>query len=428
MFPPNCGKRCGALAAGAGRDAGRMCALSSPPCGPAANLPHGERFALTAKRLFDGDRFMRGLAPVIRGERIEALVPERDLADLPRLAFAGAVIAPGFVDAQVNGCGGVMFNAALREETLDVMHAACLRGGCTAFLPTLVSTDDRAMRAAMALVAAYRARNGASPVMGLHLEGPYISLERRGIHDAAALRPLDAAMRKELAAFAEHTPLLLTVAPECVSDGDIRMLTKAGARVSLGHSAAPYERCMEAVAAGAVAVTHLYNAMPPLTGREPGLLGAAFDSRELWCGLIADGRHVHAASLRAAARLKKGRCCFVSDATAPAGSAPGEETASFSFCGQTVTVRDGRCVNADGTLGGSCLTMMEALRFGIERMGLEEAEALRMVSLYPARMLGQDGLFGRIAPGRTANLAVYAPASHDLRAVVDRGRVLGYRA
>ena len=392
---------------------------SGPSRGPSPDLDGP--FALTAERLFDGDRFVHSVAPVIHAGRIEALVPERELGDLPRFALDG-VIAPGFVDVQINGCGGVMVNSAVEEATLDAMHAANLRGGCTAFMPTLVSTDDATMRAAMALVAAYREKNGPRPVMGLHLEGPYISVERRGIHDPAMIRPLDLAMREELAAFAARVPLLLTLAPECVSDEDIRTLTKAGAVVALGHSAASYGRCMEAVAAGAGAVTHLYNGMPPLTGREPGLLGAAFEAEELWCGLIADGQHVHPASLRTALRLKKGRCCFVSDATAPAGLAPGEAMTSFVFCGQTIYVRDGRCENADSTLGGSMLTMAEAFRFGLAHMGLGEAEALRMASLYPAQMMGQDDLFGRIAPGRAANLVAYDPASYALTAVVDRGR------
>lgn len=398
-----------------------------------------ERYALTAHRLFDGERFLEGVAPVIHGGRMEALVDERSLGDLPRLALGDAVIAPGFVDLQLNGCGGVMFNDSANGATLETMHAANLRSGCTAFMPTLVSTDDATMRAAMALVCAYRERSGPGPVMGLHLEGPYISLERRGIHAPSAIRPLDADMRGELAAFAARAPLLVTLAPECVSDKDIRLLSDAGVRVALGHSAASYERCMESVAAGVSAATHLYNGMPPLTGREPGPVGAALDASGLWCGIIADGRHVHPASLRLAKRLKGDRCYFVSDALAPAGmtfagmagATPGtmpgpmpDPMRSFSFCGQTLHVREGRCVNADGTLGGSVLTMLESVRFGVERMGLAVEEALRMASLYPARMMGQDHLFGRIGPGRAANLVAYEPRGYSVVAVVDRGRLV----
>lgn len=385
------------------------------------------RFALTANRVFDGDRFLRGVAPVIRAApggwgRIEALVSEADLGDLPCLDLGGAVIAPGFVDLQLNGCGGVMFNDSVSAATLDAMHAANLQSGCTAFMPTLVSTGDADMTAAMALVGAFRAERGPSPVLGLHLEGPYISCERRGIHNADALRPLDGPMRDALAAFAAHTPLMLTVAPECVSDADIRALADAGVTVVLGHSAAPYERCMEAFAAGAVAATHLFNGMPPLTGREPGPVGAALYAPAVWCGVIADGRHVHPASLSLTKRLKGERCYFVSDATAPAGLHEGSMT-SFSFCGQTLYVRDGGCVNRDGTLGGSMLTMMAAVRFGMERMGLDEAEALRMASLYPARAMGQEALFGCIAPGVVANLVAYDPDAYAVLAAVDRGRV-----
>lgn len=408
-----------------------------------------ERYALTAERIFDGESFLSGIALVIHGERIEALVPAAESGGLPllvaesgglrRLVLAaadgaagpdeatgpdgpatGMLVAPGFVDLQLNGCGGVMFNDALTEATLETMHAANLRSGCTAFLPTLVSDSDEAMRGAMALVEAYRARNGPCPVLGLHLEGPYLSFERRGIHNPAYLRQLDPVMRDEMAAYAERVPLLLTLAPECASDEDIRLLSDAGVRVSLGHSAAPYERCARAVAAGAVSATHLFNGMPPLTGREPGLVGAALEAPELWCGLIADGQHVHPAALALVKRLKGERCGFVTDATAPAGAVP--VPASFRFCGQTVYVDKGRCVNADGTLGGSMLTMIEAVRFGIERMGLDEGEALRMASLYPARLMGQEKSFGRLVPGGIANLAVYAGPERAMLASVDRGR------
>lgn len=385
-------------------------------------VARAERYALIARRLFDGGRFLEGAAPVIHAGRIEALVDAHALGDLPRLDLGDAVIAPGFVDLQLNGCGGVMFNDSVNAATLETMHAANLRSGCTAFMPTLVSTDDATMRAAMALVFAYRERSGPGPVMGLHLEGPYISPARRGIHDSSAIRRLDAVMRDELAAFASRVPLLVTLAPECVSDADIRLLSDAGARVALGHSAASYERCMESVAAGVSAATHLYNGMPPLTGREPGPAGAALDAPGLWCGVIADGLHAHPASLRLAKRLKGERCYFVSDALSPAGTPDPME--SLLFCGQTIHVREGRCVNTDGTLAGSVLTMMDSVRFGIERMGLDEGEALRMASLYPARMMDQEHLFGRIGPGGAANLVAYEARGFSVVAVVDRGRVV----
>lgn len=377
-------------------------------------------YALTGGLVFDGDNFLPGHAVEVRGGRIASLRREELVdASVQRVSVEGAVIAPGFADLQLNGCGGVMFNDSISLATLDRMHAANLRSGCTSFLPTLVSTSDEDMRAAMALVLDYRRERGSASVLGLHLEGPYISAARRGIHNQAAVRPLDPAMRDELAAFAARAPLMLTLAPECVSEEDIRLLTGAGVLVSLGHSDASYEEAKRAVRAGARLATHLFNGMSAWQGREPGLVGAIFDSPGLSCGMIADGQHVHFASLALAKRLKGRSCFLVTDATAAAGA----DIAEFDFCGQRVYVREGRCENAGGTLGGSMLTMMEAVRNLVAHVGVPADETLRMASLYPAALMGREGDLGRIAPGQHANLAIFSPFAYALAATVDRGEL-----
>ena len=379
-----------------------------------------EVFALTGGLIFDGQDFLSDYAVVIHHGIIHAVQPERELpASTATVPVDGAVIAPGFVDLQLNGCGGVMFNDSITAETLDIMHGANLKSGCTSFLPTLVSTTGDDMRTAMRVVARYRKERGTASVLGLHLEGPYINKARKGIHNEAHIRPLGRAMREELRAYARTVPLMLTLAPECVDAEDIRAFADAGVVVSLGHSAAGYEQAKRGIKAGARAATHLFNGMPPWQSREPGIVGAVLDSPDLVCGIIADGHHSHFASVRLAKRLKQEQCFLVTDATAPVGT----DMTEFTFCGQTVYVRNDMCVNANGTLGGSNLTMIRAVRNCVNHVGIAPGEALRMASVYPARLMGRETEVGGIAPGKHANLALFSPLTFAMIATVDRGKL-----
>ena len=375
-------------------------------------------YALTGGTIFDGACFHERHAVIIRNGIIESLVCDSALpAAFPRIHAEGALIAPGFVDVQINGCGGVMFNDAPTPETLRVMADTNLRSGCTAFLPTLITASDTEMRKAMAVVDQWLETHEASPVLGLHLEGPYISTARKGIHDRTKITTLSPSMRDTLAAFAQKIPLLLTLAPECVAENDIRMLSDAGVVIALGHSDATYEEALCGVNAGAKAATHLFNAMSPWQGRYPGMTGAMLDSPEIHCGLIADGHHVHYASLGLAKRLKGDSCFLVTDATAPVGT----NKTAFSFCGENVFVQNGKVVNADGTLGGSLLTMIEAVGNCVRHMGWDLGETLRMASLYPAKLMGYDSHLGKIAPGCRASLALFRADSFTMTATVENG-------
>ena len=377
-------------------------------------------YALCADLVFDGERFLQRYAIVIHGDTVEAMIPIDELAsNIRRVSISENIVAPGFVDLQLNGCGGIMFNDAITADTLRTMHETNLRSGCTAFLPTLVSTCEEDMFTAMSLVEAWRAEHGSCPVLGLHLEGPYINPARKGIHNITAIRSLSPAMREAMETFAEKIPLMVTLAPECVENSDIQSLTKAGVVVSLGHSAATYEEAKRGFAAGACAATHLFNAMSPWLGREPGLVGAALDSPEVTCGILVDGHHAHFASLALAKRLKGEACFLITDATAPVGT----DMAQFSFCGQTVYVQEGKAISADGTLGGSILTMRDAVANCTLRIGWDLAETLRMASLYPARLMGLDNLIGRITPGSRASLIAFSPESFAVAATVDSGEL-----
>ncbi|SDD21701.1 N-acetylglucosamine-6-phosphate deacetylase [Aquimonas voraii] len=317
-----------------------------------------------------------------------------------------AMLAPGFIDLQVNGGGGVLLNDDSSVSAMRRIAAAHRRFGTTGILPTLISDTPEATRAALA--AAREAVTQRVPgVLGLHLEGPYLSPERRGVHRAENFRQIQAEERTAL--LAHGLPhLLITLAPEAVAPPLLRELRAAGIRLSAGHSAATFEQAEVAFAAGVDGVTHLFNAMNPISARAPGLLGAALLNTDVWAGLIVDGHHLHPASLQLALRMKPERCFLVSDAMSPLGTSMRE----FMLDGRRVLVRDDRLETEDGTLAGACIDLCTAVRVCREQSGIALEEVLRMATTYPADFLGLPER-GRIEVGAWADLVHLSP---DLRA------------
>ncbi len=357
--------------------------------------------ALTGARVFTGERFLEAQAVLVEGDRILGLCPQSDLPSHARsLPLAGGMLAPGFVDAQVNGGGGVLFNADPEPAAAARIAAAHAPFGTTAMLPTLITDTPEIMRAAMIAVREALA-SGAPGVVGLHLEGPFLSIARKGAHDPALIRPMTQA-DVDLVLGCGIETILLTVAPENAPLPLIRQLADAGVIISLGHTDASYETAMAAADAGATGVTHLFNAMSQLQHRAPGVVGAALDHGGLYGGLIADGFHVHPAALRSALAAKRGpgKLFLVTDAMPTAG----DPHDTFDLNGRRVTRRAGRLTLEDGTLAGSDLTMDAAIRHTVEHLGQPLEEALRMASLYPAQFLRLDKRRGRIAPGFAADL------------------------
>ncbi|MGB5856064.1 MAG: N-acetylglucosamine-6-phosphate deacetylase [Oceanisphaera sp.] len=360
-------------------------------------------FALTECRIFNGEQWLDDHGVIIANGRISALVPRAAITpEITCHDLGGALLSAGFIDLQLNGCGGVMFNGDISTTTLATMHRTNLASGTTSFLPTLITSPDADMRKAVAATQDYMATH-SNQVLGLHLEGPYTNLKRKGIHPAKLIRALDDTM---LAFLCQHADVItkVTLAPECHHPSHIQTLTAAGIIVAMGHTAATYGEAMQGIAAGVGFATHLYNAMTPTSnGREPGVVGAVFDSPKLYAGIIVDGVHVHDANVRLAHKILGSRLCLVTDATAAAGAPTDFD--QFDFCGTTVWVRDGQCVDEHGTLGGSSLTMIAGVR-NLVALGIELKEALRMASLYPARAIGQDQDLGSITVGKVANLVV----------------------
>ena len=342
-----------------------------------------------------------GLAVLVEAGRIAAVTTSEqavqradDVHDL-----RGASLLPGFIDCQVNGGGGVLFNNATDAEALRRIGSAHRKFGTTGFLPTLISDDVERMREA---IAATREAiiEGVPGVLGIHLEGPYLADARKGTHDASKFRVPDAD-EIALATALDNGITLITLAPERVGPETIRAFVQRGALVCAGHTAASYEQARAGIEAGISGFTHLYNAMSPLTGREPGAVGAALEDARAWCGVIVDGHHVHPASLRVALAAKpRGKVFLVTDAMPPVGA----DDPSYELYGETITARDGVVRNAAGSLAGSALDMATAVRNSVTMLGVPLEEAARMASTYPAQFLGIDDRYGRIAPGYRADL------------------------
>jgi N-acetylglucosamine-6-phosphate deacetylase len=366
------------------------------------------RRVLAGPRLFTGDRIVEGHAVVIEGDRIAAVIPA---ADAPADAHhhrlpADALLVPGFVDVQVNGAGGVLFNDGPTADAALAIAAEARRGGTTSVLPTLMTDHPPLLRQACEAAIAAAARPGGG-VIGVHLEGPFISPERPGVHRPERMRLLEPAdvdlMVATAGKLAPRGRLLVTLAPERVDDKDLARLAAAGVVIAAGHTAASVERTRAALAAGVRGFTHLFNAMPPMLARAPGPVAAALADPDAWCSLIGDGVHVHPDLLRLVVAVKpRGKVVLVTDAMPLTGT----DATSFALFGRTVLRQGGRLVTEDGILAGADIDMAASVRNCVQLVGLPLAEALRMASLYPAAYVGLDGELGRAAPGYRADLTL----------------------
>jgi len=355
--------------------------------------------AILADRIFDGRRWHVDAGVLIRDGRIAGLAPAGGVpAGWPQQRLpAGAFLAPGFIDLQVNGGGGVLLNDKPTADAMRAIAQAHRRFGTTACLPTLITDTPDVMRSAMA---AAREAAGRDGILGLHLEGPFISPKRPGVHRPDLIAQADGAGLELLRQLADVGRSLVTLAPECVPAGFVRALAESGVRVSTGHSEAPASVVMQAVADGATGVTHLFNAMPPLAAREPGVAGAALADSRITAGLIVDGIHVDPVSVRAAFAAKVDCIALITDAMPTVGATLDR----FELMGRTVTLAGGRLTTGAGTLAGAHLDMAAAVRNAVKLAGIALDDALRAASLTPARFLGVDRERGVLAPGARADL------------------------
>ena len=352
--------------------------------------------AFTGARIFDGDRWHQGQALLVTADGVQSIGPAP--AGAETVALDGGMIVPGFVDLQVNGGGGALLNETPTAAAIRTICATQPRFGTTAVLPTLVTDTPAIVNAA---IAAGIASKDVPGFLGLHLEGPHLSVARKGAHDPKLIRPMEQEDLAALVAGRKQLPhLLSTVAAETVTPLQIEALTSEGVVVSIGHSDAPFAAVELAARAGATMVTHLFNAQSQLTNREPGVVGAALAIGTLNAGLIADGIHVHPEAIGVALRAKRGpaRIFLVTDAM----SVTGTDATEFILNGRKILRRDRALRLEDGTLAGADLTMIEAITFMHRTVGLPLDETLRMASLYPAEAIGAPR-HGHLRPGARAD-------------------------
>jgi N-acetylglucosamine-6-phosphate deacetylase len=366
------------------------------------------RHAIAASHVFDGLAVHRDRAVVVDGSRIASLVPRRDVpAGVPVAALPeGLWLAPGFIDTQVNGGGSILFNDTPTPDAIATIVRAHRKFGTTALLPTLIT--DVPETTAKAIRAVDEAAASMPGVIGIHLEGPFLSPERPGVHDPRRLRrPNDDDLAMITAKRRGVT--LVTLAPEQVPSGFVSALASVGVRVALGHSMATYVETRAAMADGLTGFTHLFNAMRPLASREPGPVTAALENPAAWFGMIVDGVHVDPAVLRLALR-GLAQPMLVTDAMPPVGA----NGSAFTLYGDEITVRDGRCLRRDGTLAGSMLDMASAVRNSVDLLGVALTDALRFASSNPANFLGLGHSLGRLAPDYRADLVAFDPTSIEV--------------
>ena len=352
---------------------------------------------LTATRIFDGESFLTGHAVVVEDGRIAALLPLDQAPPVSR-ALEGTLV-PAFLDLQVNGGGGVLVSGATGVTELERVCAAHRVLGSAGVLPTLI-TDTAEATASIIEAGRKAARAGVPGFLGLHLEGPHLDPRRKGAHDPALIRPMDATDLDRLCAAARDLPaLMITLAPEAATAGQIHALSQAGAIVSLGHSDCSFETAMAAFRAGARCATHLFNAMSQFGHRSPGLVGAVLTGT-CAAGLIADGEHVHPAAMTLALAARAEGIFLVTDCMAFAGT----DLTEMTLHGRQVMRRDGRLTLADGTLAGADLTLPDAVARLVHTLGIPEARALRMASAIPAALIGRAEDHGAIRPGAKAQM------------------------
>lgn len=357
--------------------------------------------AITAKYVFDGVNLLSDKAVLIADNTIIDVVDCDKVFDKNQLEdFGNCVITSGMLDLQLNGCGGALFNDSISFATLETMHQSNLRYGTTGYLPTLITSPFSDVLAALEVVKEwFKKYSNTRGVLGLHLEGPFLSIEKRGIHPLeCVIKPTDE-MLAQIVPYAKYFPIKMTLAPENFSAAQIDYLVKHGIIVSVGHTNASFEQAQMAFDHGAKTATHMFNAMSGLTGRNPGVIGAILANSNYF-GLIVDLLHVDKANVQLMVKLKPANIYLVTDAVTPAGT----NMTEFDFAGKHLYVKDGRCVDENGTLGGAYLTMNEAIRLCVEECGISLEQTLAMATLIPARLLEIDQQVGKIAVGYRADI------------------------
>ena len=376
-------------------------------------------------KIFDGEKFIDKNTVLIEDKTIKKILNENELSqkeisDNEIIDIQGMVLSPGFIDLQLNGCGGVLFNDDTSENALKIMNETNKKFGCTSFLPTLITSPDNKILNALEVL-----KNIDNPeeigVLGLHIEGPYISVEKKGIHRSEYIRILSDEIIQKIADSGKEITRLITIAPEKAKIEHLKTLRKAGIKINMGHSNATYNQCLEKKEyydGG----THLYNAMSPLESRNPGLVGFLFNDNELSAGIIVDGFHSEFPAVEIAKKIMKNRLYLITDAVSPAGTTDMKE---FMFEGNRVLYQNGKCISPEGTLGGSALVMIDGVKNLVQKVNQPLEEALRMATSYPAKFISVEERYGYIKEGFIADLT-YFDDNFKIKGTISKGNLQTY--
>lgn len=340
-------------------------------------------------KLFTGTEWLQNRAIVALDNRIIAIVPVETVTTTTAAHYP--IIAPAFIDIQIYGAHDKLLAVYPDTDALHKLYAYCSEGGASHFQPTVATNSYEVFYKSIDAVRAYW-KGGGKGCIGLHIEGPWIHPQKKGAHIESFIHSPTEAVAKELLEYGKGVITMITLAPEVCSKKVIELVRSYGVIISAGHSNASYEEAMAAFDSGIPAATHLYNAMSPLQHRAPGIVGAVFNHPEVMASIVPDGYHVDFAAIQIAKKIMKERLFVITDAVT--------ETSSGAYAHHLI----GDKYESKGILSGSALTMGKSLRNLIFKVGIEPAEALRMVSLYPAQVMNKTGISGKIEKGGAANL------------------------
>lgn len=355
-------------------------------------------------KIFDGEKFIEDDCIEIVDNKIVKTCKTKDVClncESDVYDAKNMIVSPGFIDLQLNGCGGVLFNDKIEKETLEIMNETNMKYGCTSFLPTLITSPDEKILKSLEFIKNLENKEEIG-VLGLHIEGPYISVEKKGIHRPDYIRVLDDKVVDEIAKAGYENVKIMTIAPEKAKVEHLKKLKDSNIILSMGHTYATYNECLEKEEYFEMA-THFFNAMREFGSREPGVIGYLMDRKVQNCGIIVDGMHADFASVRVAKNALKEKMFLVTDAVSPMGT----DMKEFYFEGNLVYHIDGKCISPQGSLGGSALDMITGIKNLVNEVNISLDEALRMSTSYPAKAIKVDNKYGYIKSGYIANLAIF---------------------
>ena len=373
-------------------------------------------------KIFDGEKFIKETVVVLENDKIKKILCENELTDEilkdeKVLDLEGKILSPGFIDLQLNGCGGVLFNDAITRETLEIMNETNKKYGCTSFLPTLITSPDEKIEEALNLIKNMQDKENIG-VLGLHIEGPYISLEKKGIHRPEYVRVLSDEIIDKIADAGYDVTKIMTIAPEKGKVEHLKKLRQSGIKLNMGHTNANYDECVEKKEYFDGA-THLYNAMSQLQSRNPGAVGFVMNDDKVMAGIIVDGYHMTFSAVEIAKKIMKDRLYLVTDAVSPAGI---DTMTEFMFEGNRVFYKGKKCQSAEGTLGGSALVMIEGIENLVKKVHLTIEEALKMATSLPAKAISIEDRYGYIKEGYVADLTFF-DEKYKVKGTVAKGEL-----